>query len=364
MDGDAPESTDFANYFCTYGFIYHQKDMLEDHKRTGAYYHAVMNNRRQFEGKVVLDVGTGSGILAIFAAKAGAKKVYAVEATDMAKLARRVVESNGLSDVVTVIQGMVESVSLPEKVDIIISEWMGYFLLRESMLDSVLLARDRFLKPGGAMYPSHARMYFAPIRTNSTDQRMNEYENNKEGWEYFNSDMKSYYGVDLGCLTGEFDKEQKDYYLNSTAWQDVHPAQLLGQPMCFKSYDLGKVTIAEVQQSIKAACTLPIQEPAQVQGLCSWFDVQFAGSPENPADETVLLTTAPDATGATHWGQQTFFLSPAIEAGAGDALRLVMEINRKKENHRLMRVTLKYKLQGNSPAASAAEEISQHFHIE
>ena len=54
---------------------------------------------------------------------------------------------------------MVESITLPEKVDIIISEWMGYFLLRESMLDSVILARDRFLKPGGALYPSHARMF-------------------------------------------------------------------------------------------------------------------------------------------------------------------------------------------------------------
>lgn len=59
---------------------------------------------------------------------------------------------------IEVIQGTIESVELPEKVDIIISEWMGYFLLRESMLDSVLVARDKFLKPGGAMYPSHANM--------------------------------------------------------------------------------------------------------------------------------------------------------------------------------------------------------------
>lgn len=70
--------------------------MLEDHKRTGAYYAAVMQNRAQFVGKTVLDVGTGSGILALFAAKAGARKVYAVEATDMAKHARRLVEANGV----------------------------------------------------------------------------------------------------------------------------------------------------------------------------------------------------------------------------------------------------------------------------
>ena len=71
--------------------------MLEDHKRTGAYYQAVMQNRRQFEGKVVLDVGTGSGILALFAAKAGARKVYAVEATSMAKFAKDLVKHNEVS---------------------------------------------------------------------------------------------------------------------------------------------------------------------------------------------------------------------------------------------------------------------------
>ena len=74
-----------------------------------------------------------------------------------------------------------ETVELPEQVDIIISEWMGYFLLRESMLDSVLFARDKFLRPGGAMYPSHARMYLAPIRTNSTQQRLNDFQ---VSWTY------------------------------------------------------------------------------------------------------------------------------------------------------------------------------------
>lgn len=60
------------------------------------------------------------------------------------------------------------------QVDIIISEWMGYFLLRESMLDSVLAARDRFLAPGGAMYPSHARMYLGAARSNAAHHRRSE----------------------------------------------------------------------------------------------------------------------------------------------------------------------------------------------
>ena len=81
-----------------------------------------------------------------------------------------------LGGVVEVIQGTIETVSLPEKVDIIISEWMGYFLLRESMLDSVLVARNRFLKPGGALYPSHARLYLALMRSQHTQQRVSDFQ--------------------------------------------------------------------------------------------------------------------------------------------------------------------------------------------
>ncbi len=81
-----------------------------------------------------------------------------------------------LSSSIKVIQGTIETVQLPEKVDIIISEWMGYFLLRESMLDSVLTARDKWLKPGGSLFPSHARMFFAPIRSGQTVQRLQQYQ--------------------------------------------------------------------------------------------------------------------------------------------------------------------------------------------
>ena len=81
-----------------------------------------------------------------------------------------------LGSVVEVIQGTIETVDIPEKVDIIISEWMGYFLLRESMLDSVLVARDKYLKPGGALYPSHARLYLGPVRSQLARQRLSDFQ--------------------------------------------------------------------------------------------------------------------------------------------------------------------------------------------
>jgi protein arginine N-methyltransferase 1 len=98
----------------------------------------------------VLDIGCGTGILSIFASRAGAKHVYGIEFADIADYAREIVRKNGLSDKITIIKSKVEEAELPvPKVDIIISEWMGYFLLYESIVDTVLYARDKWLNPDG-----------------------------------------------------------------------------------------------------------------------------------------------------------------------------------------------------------------------
>ena len=114
-----------VTYFSAYNSLIHQKEMLEDTVRMDAFHDAILENAENFAGKVVLDVGCGTGVLALFAAKAGAKKVYAVEATRSADLARILIKGNKVEDVVTVIQSTVEEVELPEKVDIIVSEFMG-----------------------------------------------------------------------------------------------------------------------------------------------------------------------------------------------------------------------------------------------
>lgn len=110
---------------------------------------AILNNAAAFKDKVVLDIGCGTGILSIFAAQAGARKVYGVDFADIADYANDIVNRNNLSNKVTIIKSKIEDVNIPEQVDIIISEWMGYFLIYESMLDSVIYARDKWLKPDG-----------------------------------------------------------------------------------------------------------------------------------------------------------------------------------------------------------------------
>ena len=110
--------------------------MMQDYIRTSTYQKAILSNCDDFKDAVVLDVGAGSGILSFFAVQAGAKKVYAVEASSMAKHAEQLVYHNKLQNKITVIPGKIEEICLPEMVNIIISEPMGYMLFNERMLET------------------------------------------------------------------------------------------------------------------------------------------------------------------------------------------------------------------------------------
>jgi protein arginine N-methyltransferase 1 len=144
----------------------------------------------------VLDIGCGTGILSIFAARAGAKHVYAIENAEIALYAEEIIKQNNLSDKITVIKGKMEEIKLPvDTVDIIISEWMGYCLLYESMLDSVLWARDKYLvKTGGKILPDKCSVYVAALEDG-------DYKNSKR--EFWND----VYGVNMSCMAPTVMKE-------------------------------------------------------------------------------------------------------------------------------------------------------------
>ncbi|KAI3771605.1 hypothetical protein L6452_02771 [Arctium lappa] len=356
------KGVDFANYFCTYAFLYHQKEMLSDRVRMDAYYNSVFKNKHHFIGKIVLDVGTGSGILAIWSAQAGAKKVYAVEATRMAEHARELVKANNLEDVVDVIEGSIEDITLPEKVDVIISEWMGYFLLRESMFDSVICARDRWLKPDGVMYPSHARMWLAPIRSGLADHKMSDYEGSMDDWHGFLKETKAYYGVDMSVLTKPFSEEQKKYYLQTSLWNSLHPNQVVGTSAILKEIDCSKVTVEDILKVEASLSSSVTKEDTRLCGFGGWFDVHFKGSEENPAECEVELTTAPSQDDGTHWGQQVFLLHPPVRVSEGDEILVNFSMTRAEDNHRLMKVDLGYSIKQSS--GKMLSHAESEFYIE
>ena len=182
-----------------YGMLIHQQNMLQDHVRTGTYQRAVMENKIDFKDKVIVDVGTGTGLLALFAAQAGARKVYAIEASDMADKAKLIVAANGFEDIIDVIKGKIEEIDLPEKVDLIISEPMGFMLLHERMLEVFSLAREKWGKPDCKMFPTTGTIYIAPF----CDRDL--YQERKDGASFWDQ-------------TGEYSKRRRACiaYMEST----------------------------------------------------------------------------------------------------------------------------------------------------
>mmetsp|Transcript_12119 Transcript_12119/g.19520 ORF Transcript_12119/g.19520 Transcript_12119/m.19520 type:complete len:429 (-) Transcript_12119:1774-3060(-) len=367
------KASDFANYFCSYAQLYHQKQMLADHNRMAAYHAAILGNSDVFKDKIVMDVGTGSGILAVWAAQAGARKVYAIEYTDMAKYARQVMKANGVEDVVTVIQGAVEEIKLPIEqdglepddpehpervVDIFISEWMGYFLLRESMLDSLIRARDKFLKPAtGLMFPSHTTMYIAPVQDEEERRTgCNEYAASMSDWADFQETTKQVYGVTMEILQNDFDREQKEYYLFSSRWRELPDEAVLAEPVAIKRLDMMTCTIEDskgISLGEKMSSFSFAVDGSKVQGpisaIAGWFTADFksrtdeAGINAPKINHPSFLSTGPE-NGYTHWGQQVFYFLSGIPLFQGETTTMTgtIEMTRTKENARLYNCRIKY----------------------
>jgi predicted RNA methylase len=178
------------HYFQAYSDLGVHEDMVRDFVRTNTYRKAIEEYSKYFKNKVVLDVGAGTCILSIFCAKAGARKVYAVEASDIVYQAKKVIEENSFQHVITTFHSKIEDIILPEKVDIIVSEWMGYFLLFENMLSSVIYARDHWLQEGGIILPGQAKIHVCAI---SADTLLEEKLN------FWDSTAKLY-GVKMSSL--------------------------------------------------------------------------------------------------------------------------------------------------------------------
>ncbi|XP_061438561.1 protein arginine N-methyltransferase 8 isoform X6 [Rhineura floridana] len=158
------EMTSRDYYFDSYAHFGIHEEMLKDEVRTLTYRNSMYHNKHVFKDKIVLDVGSGTGILSMFAAKAGAKKVYGIECSSISDYSEKIIKANHLDHIITIFKGKVEEVELPvDKVDIIISEWMGYSLFYESMLNTVIFARDKWLNPGGLMFPDRAALYVVAI---------------------------------------------------------------------------------------------------------------------------------------------------------------------------------------------------------
>ncbi|XP_077099396.1 histone-arginine methyltransferase CARM1 isoform X2 [Siphateles boraxobius] len=286
-------------YFQFYGCLSQQQNMLQDYLRTATYQKAILLNDVDFKDKVVLDVGCGTGILSFFAVQAGAKRVYAVEASSVAKYAEILVKSNSLSDKITVLSGKIEEVSCPEKVDVIISEPIGYMLLNERMLESFLHAKY-WLKPKGMMFPTQSDIHLAPF----TDEQL--YMEHHARTNFWN--QRGFYGVNLSGLHSSALDEFFRQPIVDTFDVQILMARSVKYSINFleaKEEDLHRLEIPFVFKLLQSGL---------IHGLAFWFDVAFVGS-----RMTVWLSTAPNEP-LTHWYQVRCLLQTPLFAKIGQTL--------------------------------------------
>ncbi|KAK9274591.1 hypothetical protein L1049_021840 [Liquidambar formosana] len=355
---ERPPCTDFdMAYFHSYSHLGIHEEMIKDRVRTETYRAAILQHQSSIEGKVVVDVGCGTGILSIFCAHAGAKRVYAVDASDIAVQANEVVKANNLSDTVIVLHGRVEDVEIDEEVDVIISEWMGYMLLYESMLGSVITARDRWLKPGGLILPSNATLYMAPVT------HPDRYGESIDFW-------RNVYGIDMSAML----QLAKQCAFEEPCVETITGENVLTWPHVVKHVDCYTITIQELE-SVTTRYKFKSMMRAPLHGFAFWFDVEFSGpaiyptnsdapsslsgsSSNSPIDgsqrkkranpnEALVLSTAPEDP-PTHWQQTLVYFYDPIEMEQDQLIEGSVTLSQSKENSRFMNIHLEYASGGRS----------------
>lgn len=318
-----PESKDLTSadyYFDSYSHFGIHEEMLKDQVRTNTYMRSIMNNKHLFKGKVVMDVGCGTGILCMFAAKAGAKKVYGIECAGIYAQARQIVKDNGFADTVEIIHGKVEEITLPvEKVDIIISEWMGYFLLYESMLDTVIFARDKWLAPEGLLFPDKATLYVCGIEDA-------EYREDKINW------WDSVYGFDMSCI--------KELALVEPLVDVCDHQQVMSGSCSVLNIDLYTVTKEELD--FKSDFKITVERDDYCHAIVAYFTVEFSKS-----HKKLRFSTGPRAN-YTHWKQTVFYLDDPLTASQGEVITGSINVKRNEKNPRDIDIHMKCNLKGKT----------------
>jgi SAM-dependent methyltransferase len=254
---------------------YHAR-LLGDVIRMEAFERAIRRLVRP--GDVVLDLGCGTGILAMLAARRGAR-VHAVESTRVATLAVELAAKNGLA--VTVHHADAVTLAPVEPVDLVIGDFLGCFLVDDGMLPAVEAA-GRWLKPGGRFCPSRVELFLAPVGDFALPLV-----------DVFDD---SFYGLDLRAATPRA--------LSVCQLGHLSTAQLLAPPQRYATY------VPPTAPPFDAELRFSVERAGRVRALAGWFEATLA--------DDVVLSTAPGLE--THWGQHLFPLPPR-DVAAGDELR-------------------------------------------
>lgn len=257
------------------------EQLINDYETMNAFKGWIEDNKHLIKDKVVLDVGCGIGIFSLIAAEAGAARVISFEWSNIARYTKKIVKDNNLDHIITIIKGHIDSVKLPdgiEKVDVIISMWLGYSLFQGGRLKTVIQARDKWLKREGVIIPDCAQLYIAAI----CDDEFREQHIN---W------WKNVYGHDMSCVSEES--------LKYAVYCVLPPSKIVTNKCELKNIDLKRQSYSEIMKEVPFMITA--KQNDYVQGFCTFFTVKFSADIRHRELNTDPLLTP------KHLGQTCFY---------------------------------------------------------
>ncbi|HEX2210969.1 MAG TPA: 50S ribosomal protein L11 methyltransferase [Longimicrobium sp.] len=274
--------------------------MLNDQPRTQRFLDAIAQVVRPDD--VVVDLGTGTGILAMAAARAGARKVYAIEAGPVGEVAKKLFAANGLDDRIELVAGYSTEVELPERADVLVTETFGNSPLSEEVLEIVVDARNRLLKPDARVVPGSVRVFGTPLTVPRAELAQFVFTPDRlRQWE-------RWYGVDFTPL-GSVDRNALlTHWLDRGKVAEWHP---VADAAPLVDIDLARLRNARVQGS----ADVPVHGKGVLSGIAVHFDLHLAPS--------IIHSTDPRQSGPdNHWTVPIYFFVEPMDVGRGDVLRL------------------------------------------
>lgn len=267
-------------------------EMIADQVRIEAYYRALRKAIRP--GSTVVDIGTGPGIMAVLACRLGAGRVFAIEPNEIVQVAREVAAANQCADKISFYEDLSTKVSLPDRVDVIVSDMRGILPLFERHIPSIVDARRRFLAPGGVMISRKDTIWAALVETPK----------------------------DYAALVGPWDQNSlgqnlqpaRRRVINSFRKAKVDAQQLLTKPQLWVTLDYAAIEHPDLQSELHWT----VERAGTGHGILLWFEADLA--------DGVSFSNAP-GTPETIYGSLFFPWTQPIPLTPGQAVCVSLHAN-------------------------------------
>lgn len=269
--------------------IEHYRELLSDEDRINCFRQAIRQLVRA--ESIVIEIGAALGTYSFFASQAGAKKVYAIEMSDIFPVGKELARRNNLADKIVFIHGKSTAIDIPDKADLIIMEDYGPFFLYAGLEQVINDARRRFLKPNGTFLPSRIILKLAAVEYEALHRKIDLFSNNHD----------QLYGLDWSYTT--------ELAFNQPYPADLNPKKLLTEEVTIREFDLNQ----ESEFSYQFSAKVTISHKGTLHGLIGWWEAFFLPN--------LLYSNSPRQP-STGWGQLFIPLRFPIEVQQGEVIEI------------------------------------------